>query len=1537
LHNTFEESMGIIPRVIRTLFCTIADKEAEEATASQTQFKVRVQFLELYGEDIKDLLDYTKTAKVSIRETAAGELFISGATEQLVSSPEQMMNTLEMGSKFRTTAATRMNQSSSRSHAIFTVILEQSVFPAAAETNADGEPLAEGAQVQAPPPEVRKCKFHFVDLAGSERAKRTGAAGQQLKEGIDINRGLLALGNVISALGDEQKRGKVFVPYRDSKLTRMLQDSLGGNSKTLVICCASPSVLNYNESVNALRYANRARNIQNKPVVNRDPTLVLIDEMKGLLCKLAVEVKEARGLGIVAERGLSNAVLDSLVRASVRIVGEGEGQEQMSSLSTKLSLALGGSGTPMRSTTPVRRAVGARGSRSLSPAPAGLPASFPSLLPGAADNEALKAAVEQQQQQLRARLRDSDFEVERLNEQIKHARQQCSAYGDQLLLLSSERDYYKMRWEGAVTPEQAAEGETAKAESLVSISGYLREIEGLKRHLATEKLKAEAAASLGVDSFDKDLASAENEFTSSIARVIAQTREQLERETRMLASRSPRKGSADGADDGPAVSTTASSSGPVSEEGSAEEVLPSDVAQLDLEEEDAYQARQRGLREEVVELGESIHVKQQLVEQLQRSRHQYEAMKIFYETKLRSLEEEVQHKQREREELAVELHEIAQTEAGQQRGDRERESRLRDDLRKKDDELKSLRKRKDELSNLAQIQTKYVAQAQKLQGDIEAMKKQRVELTRTLQAEKKGHLEALSAKAREIERLKRSLQRASDDAKKNSEARGKAEMRAREALRETAAARKRAMEMMRVGGNSNNNNNNNINNNNSSSTHPLSSVNPAVASKVRMTRQAMTRAHKHGATRALSDEEFKVKQWLDKRIAEISAREHAADTLRLQCEQQLALLSRREQLEGRRVEILGADGDQAGKGSETDISEGAAVGEDEEQRVMQDLLDDIENIDGQLEARHARIADMQRLLDSLEGSSVSCSLDRAIDSLKRTAAQSLPAAHEVIRLLLDMLVQSGRQGKQLKESLAAAKRAHERASRELAAESAKAISATRQGDLELGRVTREYEERLHGLLSHSVGVAFPLAPAPASPDGSSGNSTGSPGRASEGGTPGVPASPSSSLRKMMLGSGTTGRMPWSWSSPSSSRSPSSPSAAASALASTSEKRERGGDQQDVVGAAKVQLLVAAEAVSSLRGQLAREQSRATALQNHVEELDLVRARLTREAQDKDVTIRFLEGECRLFREIADGLKATIKSAAASEAAAVTAPLTSTSSAAATASAASLTIRQACDRALASGLSSSLGVGLLDDDDENEDTASVLDEFDCLAAEISRLGGGGGGSSAGLGALGAGAAGAAGKGVVFSRLTNPDNFTGAMKKVFEQDLVVKRRKVREIKGQLDAPKDRADQRERDQKALGLMGPGPGQGQGQMQGQGQGQGQGRKQGQQVGGERGLGGPRHGLESTEVENIAPSSSAFSEQDDAADDGMPPLPPSQPQQHQQREDIYERLTNPTRFTGIHRREKKGAGDKLEKEVETGPVMPLPPPARELRRGGGQ
>lgn len=325
-----QDTMGIIPRVIKRLFEVIREREAEDCNSS---YKVYVQFLEIYGEDMRDLLDTTRTSKVSIRESPEGEVFVSGAREELVSSYEQMMQALDEGSAHRTTASTKMNQTSSRSHgawnrvadvptqcstphlcvlvfssAIFTVFMEHTIrtgtaliqntdalldspsedrggfFRSEDTSAASSEVVVEIKKVPfAANQEVRKCKFRFVDLAGSERAKRTGAQGVQLKEGIDINKGLLALGNVISALGDDSKKGKVFVPYRDSKLTRILQDSLGGNSKTLMICCVSPAYVNFGESVNALRYANRARNIKNKPVVNRDPALVVIDELKGLL------------------------------------------------------------------------------------------------------------------------------------------------------------------------------------------------------------------------------------------------------------------------------------------------------------------------------------------------------------------------------------------------------------------------------------------------------------------------------------------------------------------------------------------------------------------------------------------------------------------------------------------------------------------------------------------------------------------------------------------------------------------------------------------------------------------------------------------------------------------------------------------------------------------------------------------------------------------------------------------------------------------------------------------------------------------------------------------------------------------------------------------------------------------------------------------------------------------------------------------------------------------------------------------------------
>jgi hypothetical protein len=236
---------------------------------------------------MKDLLDPLSTVRIAIRETSSGEMYLSGVREEQVTSAKEVLRLLEKGSMSRTTGSTRMNQSSSRSHAIFSVMLEHSIHHSAAPTEPGGSDSEAAGASRMPSlpanmsmdgPEIRKCKFHFVDLAGSERAKRTGAQGVRMKEGIDINKGLLVLGNVISALGGEQKRAHV--PYRDSKLTRLLQDSLGGNSKTVMLCCVSPSDVNYSESLNAVRYANRARNIQNKPVVNIDPIALLIIELR---------------------------------------------------------------------------------------------------------------------------------------------------------------------------------------------------------------------------------------------------------------------------------------------------------------------------------------------------------------------------------------------------------------------------------------------------------------------------------------------------------------------------------------------------------------------------------------------------------------------------------------------------------------------------------------------------------------------------------------------------------------------------------------------------------------------------------------------------------------------------------------------------------------------------------------------------------------------------------------------------------------------------------------------------------------------------------------------------------------------------------------------------------------------------------------------------------------------------------------------------------------------------------------------------------
>jgi len=187
---------------------------------------------------------------------------------------------LEKGSLQRSTASTLMNETSSRSHAIFTISIEQhQIDDLYTNNNNNTKKTTKNKAGAAADTSFTIAKFHFVDLAGSERLKKTGASGTILREGININRGLLALGNVISALTDLS--GKIsHVPYRESKLTRILQDSLGGNSRTVMIACISPAESNFDESLNTLKYASRARNIKNKPIVNTDPQSTIINQLK---------------------------------------------------------------------------------------------------------------------------------------------------------------------------------------------------------------------------------------------------------------------------------------------------------------------------------------------------------------------------------------------------------------------------------------------------------------------------------------------------------------------------------------------------------------------------------------------------------------------------------------------------------------------------------------------------------------------------------------------------------------------------------------------------------------------------------------------------------------------------------------------------------------------------------------------------------------------------------------------------------------------------------------------------------------------------------------------------------------------------------------------------------------------------------------------------------------------------------------------------------------------------------------------------------
>ncbi|GBG27336.1 Kinesin-related protein 1 [Hondaea fermentalgiana] len=254
---------GIVPRACRQIFERIANN-----MSSDTTFKVEASMLEIYNEKVRDLFNPTAgDAKgLKVRDHPKTGPYVQGLTKSAVGSYDEISKAMDAGTRARTVAATAMNATSSRAHTIFQVVVTQTTVDKDA-----GKAMDKVSTVS------------LIDLAGSERADRTGASGDRLKEGCAINQSLSALGNVISALAERATNAKkkgVLVPYRDSVLTHLLKNSLGGNAKTVMIAAISPSCVNYDETLSTLRYADRAKQIKNKAVVNEDPNQKLIRGLK---------------------------------------------------------------------------------------------------------------------------------------------------------------------------------------------------------------------------------------------------------------------------------------------------------------------------------------------------------------------------------------------------------------------------------------------------------------------------------------------------------------------------------------------------------------------------------------------------------------------------------------------------------------------------------------------------------------------------------------------------------------------------------------------------------------------------------------------------------------------------------------------------------------------------------------------------------------------------------------------------------------------------------------------------------------------------------------------------------------------------------------------------------------------------------------------------------------------------------------------------------------------------------------------------------
>uniref|UniRef100_A0A8C6X034 plus-end-directed kinesin ATPase n=1 Tax=Neogobius melanostomus TaxID=47308 RepID=A0A8C6X034_9GOBI len=276
-----EGQEGIIPMLCEDLF----EKISVDNNQEELSYSVEVSYMEIYCERVRDLLNPKNKGNLRVREHPLLGPYVEDLSKLAVTSYTDIADLMDAGNKARTVAATNMNETSSRSHAVFTIVFTQKKHDN--ETDLSTEKVS---------------KISLVDLAGSERADSTGAKGTRLKEGANINKSLTTLGKVISALAEVSKKKKKtdFIPYRDSVLTWLLRENLGGNSRTAMVAALSPADINYDETLSTLRYADRAKNIKCNAVINEDPNNKLVRDLKDEVSRLR-ELLRAQGLGDILD------------------------------------------------------------------------------------------------------------------------------------------------------------------------------------------------------------------------------------------------------------------------------------------------------------------------------------------------------------------------------------------------------------------------------------------------------------------------------------------------------------------------------------------------------------------------------------------------------------------------------------------------------------------------------------------------------------------------------------------------------------------------------------------------------------------------------------------------------------------------------------------------------------------------------------------------------------------------------------------------------------------------------------------------------------------------------------------------------------------------------------------------------------------------------------------------------------------------------------------------------------------------------------